>query len=325
MVHLPQPLPSEQLAIHLRLSSKPIFFLFFLILISFPIGHALATTEATAQMFGSGEAGFEDDQIVLDNDSTVDLSYAVEEVTETTETIGGVEVDLTLEVEMGAAGDNVILTNTQLPTVEVQIPNGTKISAPANWNQQLAPPKSVTTPSIEIAGFNTPTTAIEVGSPNVILVFDKSVTIILEGTTGQTAYKLPGGIVWILISTCGGTFASPNDPPANGECSVTDGTDTKIVTFHFTQFTGLSTPAPSTPSTPSTGSGGSGNVGVGSPRIFGPGSSGGSSGGGEYRPPTQTGPIVFPAWFDNVKDWYRQGDISALEFLQAYQWLIDNL
>ena len=305
------------------MTSKPIFFLIILLTLSFPV--AFASTTATIQVFGSGEIGFNNDEIVLDNDSTVDLSTSVEEVTETTETIGGVEVDLTLEVEIGAAGDQVLLTNSQLPTVRVSILASTVISAPANWNQELVPPKTTPVTGTVPSNFLTPTTAILVGSPDVVLVFDKAVTIILTGTTGQTAYKIPGATEWILISGCTGTFANPNDPPANGECSISDGTDTKILTFHFTHFTGLSTPAPSTPSTPSTGSGGSGNVGVGSPRIFGPGSGGGSSGGGTYYTPADSGPRTFPAWFDNVKDWYRQGDISALEFLNAYQWLIENL
>ncbi len=227
---------------------------------------------------------------------------------------------------MATGSDVVTLINTALPTARVEIPDRAIVKAPDTWDKQITPPKTDSVTGTVPTNFLTPTTAILVGSPDVILVFDKAVTIILTGTTGQTAYKIPGATEWILISGCTGTFDNPDDPPVNGECSISNDTDTKILTYHFTHFTGLSTPAPSTPSTPSTGgSGGHGNVGVGSPRIFGPGSSGGgSSGGGDYTP-TQRGQTVFPAWFDNVKDWYRQGDISALEFLQAYQWIINNL
>jgi hypothetical protein len=165
-----------------------------------------------------------------------------------------------------------------------------------------------------------------IGSPDSILVFDEAVTILLSGTTGQTAYKTPGSNNWILISGCTGTYANPDDPPVNGECSISNGIDTKILTFHFTEFSGLSSTPASTPSTTtsessSSSKGGSGKTGVGSPRVFG--SSGGSSSG--YGGPSQTGPIAFPSWFDNVSDWYREGKISAKEFLWAYQWIVENV
>ena len=309
------------------MSQQPFFFFLLLLICNIPL--ASAVTNLSATVLGEGEVGNTNDEIVLDNNTTADLSHAVEVIPDSTvvpDNIGGQDVTLTQQVTFVATeNDNLNLENSQLTSVLVTIPDLTVMFAPDNWDEQLSPPKSVTTIPIEVSGFITPTTAIQVGSPDVILVFNQAVTIILTGTTGQTAYKIPGGTEWILISTCTGTFANPNDPPLNGECSISNEVDTKILTYHFTEFTGLSTPAPSTPSTPSTGGGGSGNVGVGSPRIFGPGSSGGgSSGGGDYTP-TQRGQTVFPAWFDNVKDWYRMGDISAIEFLNAYQWIINNL
>ncbi len=300
---------------------------FFLVLISIIPVYAETITSYLLDEGQSG--GFE--EITVDNDTTLDLTANVLTVPETTETIGGVDVALTQETTfVSPTAEPVTILNSQLTTVTVAIPQLTKLSAPATWDKILQPQIRIPTSGTVPSGFLTPTNAILIGSPDNILVFDRAVTITLAGTTGQTAYKLPGSSTWILIDTCTGTFANPNDPPANGECSISDGTDTKILTFHFTEFSGLSTPAPSTPgtpgtpSTPSSGSGGSGNVGVGSPRVFGPGSSGGSSGGGDYTP-TQRGQTVFPAWFDNVKDWYRMGDISATEFLNAYQWIINNL
>ncbi len=282
---------------------------------------------ASANLIEDDEVVFQDDEIVLDNDSTLDLSSDLETVTETTETIGGQEVDLNKEVTIvsSQAGGEVILRNTELTTVRAEIPDGTKVSGPTAWNGEITPPKQVSTSGSVTGNFLTPTSSILVGSPDVILVFDESVTILLSGVTGQTAYKTPGSNNWILISGCTGTYEAPNDPPANGECSISNGADTKIITFHFTEFTGLSTPPATETSTTSSSSGGHGNTGVGSPRVFGPSSSGSSGGSGGYYGPIERQQSVFPTWFDDVTDWYREGKISATEFLNAYQWIIENV
>lgn len=300
---------------------KTSFFLFsFIIFSSFTLVHG---ETMQAYLLAEEEKAFQDDEIALAENETLDLEPVT--VPETTETVAGQEVDLTKEVEFIANdADFVSLTNTALPSVIVAIPDNTNLRGPSSWNGEITPPKTITTSGSVPSNFQTPTTSILVGSPDVILVFDDAVTILLTGTTGQTAYKTPGSSTWILISGCTGTYEKPDNPPDNGECSISDGTNTKILTFHFTEFSGLNaatiTPTTTTPST-SSNSGGHGNTGVGSPRIFG--SSSGSSGGG-YNP-GQTGPIAFPAWFDNVSDWYREGKISAIEFLKAYQWIVENV
>jgi len=278
---------------------------------------------ATATVLPPGETVIENDNAELPDGENLDLSQNVKDVPETTETVGGEEVVLSQEVKLVSSdGGELTISNTAVSNVVIEIPDQTTISAPDSWNGEIQPPTSVSTSGTVTGNFLTPTSSISVGSPDEVLVFDTAVILLLEGITGQTAYKIPGTTNWINISGCTGTFESPDDPPANGECSISNGVDTKIVTFHFTEFAGLSSPAPST-STPSTSSsGGHGNTGVGSPRIFG--SSGGSSGGGYYGP-SQTGPISFPSWFDNVSDWYREGKISAKEFLWAYQWIVENV
>ena len=255
----------------------------------------------------------------------MDVSQNVKTFGTETETVGGVEVELTKEVKFVTSdGGPLTIQNTALTSVIVAIPDQAKVKAPDTWNGEITPPKQISTSGSVTGNFLTPTSSILVGSPDVILVFDEAVTILLSGVTGQTAYKTPGSSNWINISGCTGTYAAPDDPPENGECSISNGVDTKIVTFHFTEFAGLSSPTPasSTSSSSTSSSGGHGKTGVGSPRIFG--SSGGSSGGG-YYPPSQTGPISFPSWFDNVSDWYREGKISAKEFLWAYQWIVENV
>lgn len=306
-----------------------LFFFFLLItIVLIPISDVYADTVATANLLPPGETAIANNEAVLAPDETLDLSENVITVTETTETIGGIEVDLTQKVKFKTSdGSALTISNTALTSVIVGIPDESTVSAPTTWNGKITPPKQISTSGTVSAGFQTPSTSILIGSPDVILVFDKAVTILLTGTTGQTAYKIPGSNTWILISTCTGTFAIPNDPPANGECSISNGVDTKILTFHFTEFAGLSatpasTPTPSTPSTSTGSSGGHGKTGVGSPRIYG--SSGGSSGGGVIVQ-GDGGKGTIPAWFDNVMDWYRMGEITPLEFLNAYDWIIRNI
>lgn len=296
------------------------FFLFLLLVILLPTAYG-ATSMGTVVVLEEGQiGGNNEDEVILDNNSTFDVSASVKTVDETTESIGGVEVDLTKEVEfIATAGDTVKLINTALPTVTVEIPDETVVSGPTNWDNTITPPKSISTTGTITGNFLTPTSAILVGSPDVILIFDSPVTLLLTGVTSTTAYKTPGSTAWIIISGCTGTYDAPNNPPANGECSISNGIDTKILTFHFTEFTGLSTPAPSTTAPTSSSSGGHGNTGVGSPRVFG-----GSSGGGTYYPPSQSGKAV-PAWFDNVKHWYKEGHISATEFLNCYNWIASNI
>ena len=302
--------------------SKHLFFLFTILILS-SSGFAYGET-MRAYLLADGEAGGnEDDEIIAENNQPIDLSDDVQTVPKTTKTIGGIQVDLTKEVEFVATAGNVVtLKNTALPTTTVEIPNRAIVSGPTAWNGEITPPKQITTSGSVPANFQTPTTSIQMGSPDVILVFDKAVTILLTGITGQTAYKTPGSSTWILISTCAGTYANPTDPPVNGECSISNGVNTKILTFHFTEFSGLSsTPASSpaaasTPSTSSSGSsGGHGRTGVGP-----------TSGGGNYIAPIQqssNGKI--PAWFSDVIHWQQQGLITTDEMLKAYKWIMANI
>ncbi|MEX2033461.1 MAG: peptidoglycan-binding domain-containing protein, partial [Candidatus Colwellbacteria bacterium] len=64
---------------------------------------------------------------------------------------------------------------------------------------------------------------------------------------------------WVQITnTCSGDYVNPTAPTFPGECAISDGTNTKIVTYHFTTFGSLvATPAP-TPTPAPSGGGGSG-------------------------------------------------------------------
>lgn len=287
----------------------PTLFLFFIIV------------TATANVLDDGDTAALDDEIV---DIPLDMSEQLAPITPVNQTVAGVTVEFTKEVKMNTSEQNesITLRSTQLPNIEILIPDQTTISGPDEWDGRLVPPVPIVGGGIVPSGFLIPTGAILVGSANAVLIFDNPATLILNGTIGQTAYKSPNSDTWILISGCTGTFENPNNPPQPGECLISDGTNTKIITFHFTEFAGLPTPAPAE-STSSGNSGGHGNTGVGSPRVFG--SSGGGGGGGAYYPPGETKQSSFPFWFDSVTSWYKEGKISAIEFLNAYQWIVENL
>ena len=140
-------------------------------------------------------------------------------------------------------------------------PDGTKIQGPAGWDGKMTPPVAGTSSGTAPAGFSVGSTVISIGSSAGTLVFDNPVTLLLTGVTGAVGYKPAGSDTWLQITnTCGGSYASPTSPTYPGECAISNGTDTKIVTYHFTSFGSLTanpTPVPS-------GGGGGGGGGGGS-------------------------------------------------------------
>ncbi len=181
--------------------------------------------------------------IVLTNTTVLDLSAG----------LSGNAVTL----QSGVDGQPVILTNSNLAGISASIPDGTKIQGPAGWDGKITPPISGTPSGGNApAGFSVGSTVISIGSPDGTLVFDSPVTILLAGVTGAVGYRPSGSNTWVQITNaCSGTYATPTPPTSPGECAKSNGTDTKIVTYHFTTFGSLTTnPAPV--SSGSSGSGG---------------------------------------------------------------------
>ncbi|MDE1851106.1 MAG: Ig-like domain repeat protein [Candidatus Micrarchaeota archaeon] len=178
------------------------------------------------------------------------------------QTVGGqtVKVDKAVMLTSGQNGASIVINNTALSKVSVAIPNGTTVLAPSNWTGTITPPKKANVSGSAPSGFSVGNTVIEVGSPNVVLLFNKPATILLPGVNGTVGYKPAGSDSWVQItSKCGGTYAAPSDPEFPGECYISNGTDTKIVTYHFTTFGSLNVNA--APSGGTSGSGGSGSSG----------------------------------------------------------------
>jgi hypothetical protein len=192
--------------------------------------------------------------ITLSDDTVIDLSNAVETITPTVVTIGGQTVTVTQEVTLQSGVDTepIVITNEDVGNVSVIIPDDTNIQGPVAWDGTIEPPKTEVPSGNTPAGFQVGSTVISVGSSDGTLVFNNSVTILFTGVTGEVGYKPAGSNDWVQITnTCGGTFDSPDDPVSPGECTISNGTDTKILTYHFTTFGSLiAIPAPPSPPPP---------------------------------------------------------------------------
>ena len=189
----------------------------------------------------------------LDNFTSGDLSG---EDLSTAQNIGGQAVLVEKAVKLESTGD-ILFTNDDLSDVGVSIPNNTTVLASSDWNGQISPPKEGLGDGNAPSGFSVGGTVIEVGAPGMVLLFDKAITILLAGVTGSVGYRAGGSDDWVEISNqCGGSYEAPDSPTFPGECYISDGKDTKILTYHFTSFATLDkvspapTPTPTPTSTP---------------------------------------------------------------------------
>jgi hypothetical protein len=170
-------------------------------------------------------------QLTLSDTSVLDLSAGL---------VGDAVV-----LNSGVANEPIVLTNSNLADVSASIPDGTTITGPTGWNGVITPPVSIAASGDAPAGFSVGGTSISIGSPDGTLVFSNPVTIVLAGVTGPVGYKPAGATSWVRITAvCGGSYATTTGPAAPGECAISDGTDTKILTYHFTTFGGLTPAAP---------------------------------------------------------------------------------
>ena len=162
-------------------------------------------------------------------------------------------------------GIPITIASNRVSNASVVIPNNTTILAPAAWDGTITPPAAGSSTGTAPSGFSVGGSIVEVGSSTAILLFDQPIDVVLTGVTGPVGYKAAGSNAWVQItSACGGTYASPSPPVFPGECYSSNGTDTKIHTYHLTTFASLVAAAASDSSSS--------------------GSSGGSSGGGTSAP-----------------------------------------
>ena len=178
--------------------------------------------------------------------------------------VGGqfVSVEKAVAIQSGVSGEPMLLSNQDFSSANVSIPDGATVLAPSGWNGTIAPPRAAARSGAAPSGFSLGGTIVEVGSETETLLFDKPVSIVLSGVTGAVGYKAASSTTWIQIANqCAGTYAAPSAPVFPGECYISDGTNTKIHTYHFTSFAGLDAESASAPANPG-GNGPVGGVGV---------------------------------------------------------------
>ena len=169
----------------------------------------------------------------------------------------------TVKLESGTDGQPVLLINAGLvENSYVSIPDGTTISGPLTWDGKFQPTVATTNAgNTPHAWFSVNGSIVSLGSANVTLTLDKPLTIVLQQSRGEAAYKPAGSNDWIRISNiCTGTYDNPGNPPAGSECYITNNVNTKILTYHLTSFATLEfkgTGHPAMSSGPHYGTGGS--------------------------------------------------------------------
>lgn len=220
---------------------------------------------------GGSSLAIGESDVVLDNDTVLNLSDTLNTVSAGTVTTGGVTdtisnftggdligVDLStpkniggksftinkaVKISSGLNGVPIKLTNSNLSNAYISIPDDATILAPNEWDGTILPPRpGSVSGDIAPSGFIVGDTVIDIGSPSAVLLFDKPVLVVLNNVTGNVGYKTAGSTTWTKITaTCSGTYDTPTLSVADfpGECSITNGTDTKILTYHLTTFGGL--------------------------------------------------------------------------------------
>jgi len=178
------------------------------------------------------------DVTLNDTKSEVVITDPNKEITVETGSTPNASLDVTAFTPNGS-GERIvpaIIINSDV--AQVVIPDDTKITA-TGWNGTMILPRPDTsTTSVAPAGFSVGNVKIEMGSPDMTLVFDKAVKITLTNVTGDVGYRPAGSNNWQTITTeC--LSATDHSNISSGECYFHEGNDTIIWTYHFTTFGSL--------------------------------------------------------------------------------------
>ena len=247
---------------------------------NYAIGYATLGSlgNVSLKKISSGESGLATgaSDVVLNNDTVLNLSDTVNTVSNGTVTTGGVSdtmsnytggdligadlsapkniggksvvVGKAVKLSSGLSSIPIRLINSDLSSAHISIPDDTTIFAPSEWSGLIASPKTGSSSGDTApAGFTLSGPVVDIGSLSVVILFDKPALVTLDGVTGSVGYRSTGETAWTQITaTCGGTYDAPTISPTvfPGECSITNGTDTKILTYHLTTFGGLTAIAP---------------------------------------------------------------------------------
>jgi len=125
--------------------------------------------------------------------------------------------------------------------VQLAIPAGATVSAPAGWNGTINVPTVQPASSVSVipdAGKSVSvSTVIEVGFGDVPLTFSQAVRILVPGQAGKDAGYSRGGVFTKINTVLGADTQAAGDAlPEGGEGKIDVGSDLVIWTKHFTKF-----------------------------------------------------------------------------------------
>nr|WP_275900736.1 S-layer homology domain-containing protein [Paenibacillus periandrae] len=148
---------------------------------------------------------------------------------------------------------------TSIGEVQVSIPSGVKITAPAAWDGTIKLPELQENSSVAVTNGNV-NAVIEVGVPDLTLTFDKAVRLLVPNQAGKSAGFVRGGVFATITNTVTADTqdAADSQISADGEARIDVGSDMIIWTKHFTKFVSY-TVASTTPSIPSRSNSNSGS------------------------------------------------------------------
>ncbi len=194
-------------------------------------------------------------------------------------------LNISAAVELNSAGSTPA-------SVQVQIPQGTTVSAPAGWNGTINVPTIQATNSVTVTptSGNTATvdSVIEVGYGNVPLTFNHAVRLIIPGQAGKKVGYVRNGTFYPINTVLSADDQSIADSTlaAGQDGYLNVGADLVIWTKHLTQFVTYT-------ETPVNHGGGNSNAG----------------GGGSYTPPS-TSTTVSGSIINGVTG-AKVGDLTA--------------
>lgn len=151
----------------------------------------------------------------------------------------------------------VAQVQTTLGNVGVEIPEGTAVTGPSDWDGTIELPTVQANNSVSVSNGNV-SAVVEVGLPNVELKFNKAVRLLIPGQAGKNAAFARGNgtpTVITRVLSADSQSVADNEIPAGEDAKINVGQDLVIWTKHFTKFIAY---------TPTSSGGGGGGGGGGS-------------------------------------------------------------
>lgn len=136
---------------------------------------------------------------------------------------------------------NTMLTITKqssLGEFVVELPSFITITGSSTWDGVLYLPNIKSTATVRLEEEKQATSVIEIGQSNVILTFDKPVRILFEGKAGHGVGFSNDVTNTIITKTCNSDnqISVSSQLEGVGECTITNGPDLVVWTYHFTTY-----------------------------------------------------------------------------------------